>query len=102
MRVTFWIAYAKRSTRAWKWSIKMKKLTRQVIFYCALLGIWTLLAKAHIWPPYLFPPPWGVGHALLDGFADHSFWIGIAVTMKRMLIRSSLSVGLGRIEVGRA
>ncbi len=73
----------------------MKKFAKQVIFYAALLGVWALVAKLRIWPPYLFPPPWGVGHALWDGFADHSFWIGIAVTMKRMLIGYSLSVVLG-------
>jgi NitT/TauT family transport system permease protein len=75
----------------------MKKVSRQVIFYAALIGIWTLLAKLHVWPPYLFPPPWGVGEALWAGFKDHSFWIGIAVTMKRMLIGYSLSVVLGMI-----
>src|ERR1700726_38604 len=75
----------------------MKKFAKQIIFYSVLLGIWALVAKLHIWPPYLFPPPWGVGHALWDGFADHSFWIGIAVTMKRMLIGYSLSVVLGMI-----
>jgi len=75
----------------------MKKLAKQVVFYSVLLGIWALLAKLRIWPPYLFPPPWGVGRALWDGFADHSFWIGIVVTMKRMLIGYSLSVVLGMI-----
>jgi len=75
----------------------MKKLAKQVVFYGVLIGIWTLLAKLHIWPPYLFPPPWGVAQALRDGFADHSFWIGIAVTMKRMLIGYSLSVALGMV-----
>lgn len=75
----------------------MKKLSRQIIFYSALIGIWALLAKSHVWPPYLFPPPWGVGEALWAGFQDHSFWIGIAVTMKRMLIGYSLSVVLGMI-----
>src|SRR6202171_2841251 len=75
----------------------MKKFAKQIIFYSVLLGIWALIAKLHIWPPYLFPPPWGVGHALWDGFADHSFWIGIAVTMKRMLIGYSLSIVLGMI-----
>jgi NitT/TauT family transport system permease protein len=35
--------------------------------------------------------------ALWDGFKDHSFWIGIGVTMKRMLIGYSLSVVLGMI-----
>jgi NitT/TauT family transport system permease protein len=75
----------------------MKKIAKQIAFYSALLGIWALLAKLHIWPPYLFPPPWGVAAALRDGFADHSFWIGIAVTMKRMLIGYSLSVALGMV-----
>jgi len=75
----------------------MKKFGKQIIFYSALISVWALLAKLHIWPPYLFPAPWGVGHALWDGFADHSFWIGIAVTMKRMLIGYSLSIVLGMI-----
>jgi NitT/TauT family transport system permease protein len=75
----------------------MKKIAKQIVFYSVLLGIWALLAKLHIWPPYLFPPPGGVARALRDGFADHSFWIGIAVTMKRMLIGYSLSVVLGMV-----
>jgi NitT/TauT family transport system permease protein len=75
----------------------MKKIAKQIVFYSALLAIWALLSKLHIWPPYLFPPPWGVARALRDGFADHSFWIGIAVTMKRMLIGYSLSVVLGMV-----
>jgi NitT/TauT family transport system permease protein len=73
----------------------MKKAAKQIIFYSALIGIWALVAKLHVWPPYLFPPPWGVAEALWAGFADHSFWIGVVVTMKRMLIGYSLSVALG-------
>jgi NitT/TauT family transport system permease protein len=75
----------------------MKKLAKQVIFYSALIAIWALVAKSHIWPPYLFPPPWGVGEALWAGFLDHSFWIGVVVTMKRMLVGYSLAVVLGMI-----
>jgi NitT/TauT family transport system permease protein len=71
--------------------------THQIIFYAGLIGLWALLAKLHIWPPYLFPPPWGVAEALWAGFQDHSFWIGIAVTMKRMMIGYGLSVILGMI-----
>jgi NitT/TauT family transport system permease protein len=73
------------------------KLSRQVIFYAVLLGIWALLAKLKVWPPYLFPAPWSVGEVLVDGFKDHSFLIGIASTMKRMLIGYGLSVVLGMI-----
>lgn len=75
----------------------MKKLFRQVVFYSALLGIWALVAKLHVWPPYLFPAPWSVAESLWAGFADHSFWIAIGVTMKRMLIGYSISVVLGMI-----
>src|SRR6266496_6038578 len=86
-----------RSISLWKRNTPMKKIAKQIVFYSTLLGIWALLSKLHIWPPYLFPPPWGVARALLDGFADRSFWIGIAVTMKRMLIGYSLSVLLGMV-----
>ena len=71
--------------------------SHQIIFYSALIGLWALLAKLQIWPPYLFPPPWGVAEALRAGFQDHSFWIGIAVTMKRMIIGYGLSVILGMV-----
>jgi NitT/TauT family transport system permease protein len=75
----------------------IRKIANQAIFYSALLGAWALLAKLHIWPPYLFPPPWNVAEALWTGIQDHSFLIGVGVTMKRMLIGYSLSVGLGMI-----
>lgn len=75
----------------------IRKTTRQVLFYAGLLGVWALVAKLRIWPPYLFPAPWSVGEVLVDGFKDHSFLIGIAATMKRMLIGYGLSVVLGMI-----
>ena len=75
----------------------MKRFVRMVLFYTAIIAVWVIIAKMKIWPPYLFPPPWGVWEALKGGFQDHTFWIGIVVTMKRMLIGYSLSVILGMI-----
>jgi len=75
----------------------LRRITNQVIFYSVLLGLWALLPKLRLWPPYLFPAPWAVASALWAGLQDHSFLIGIAVTMKRMLIGYSLSVVLGMI-----
>jgi len=75
----------------------MKKFARHAIFYAGLLAIWALLAKLKVWPPYVFPSPWGVLEALVAGFKDHSFWIAIAVSMKRMLLGYALSVVLGMI-----
>jgi NitT/TauT family transport system permease protein len=75
----------------------IRKIANQAIFYSVLIGAWALLAKLRVWPPYLFPPPWNVAEALWAGFQDHTFLIGIGVTMKRMLIGYSLSVMLGMV-----
>jgi NitT/TauT family transport system permease protein len=68
-----------------------------ILFYTAIIAIWVIVAKMRLWPPYMFPPPWGVWESLKTGFQDHSFWIAISTTMKRMLIGYSLSVVLGMI-----
>src|ERR1700732_5105871 len=75
----------------------MKRLARFAVFYGVLIGSWFLVVKLKVWPPYVFPSPQGVVESLWAGFADHSFWIAIAVSMKRMLIGYSLSVVLGMI-----
>jgi NitT/TauT family transport system permease protein len=75
----------------------LRKAGYQIIFYSALLGLWALVAKLHIWPPYLFPAPWSVAEALWAGIKDHTFLIAISVTMKRMLIGYAISVALGMI-----
>jgi len=48
----------------------MKRAARLVIFYTCLLGLWALLAQLKIWPPYLFPTPWGVAQELYYGFSE--------------------------------
>jgi NitT/TauT family transport system permease protein len=75
----------------------MKRAAHLIIFYAGLFGLWTLLAELKIWPPYLFPTPWGVGGALYAGFQDHSYWIAIAVSMRRVLMGYAISVVLGMI-----
>src|SRR6202045_1984548 len=73
----------------------MKRFARLAVFYGVLIGSWFLLVRLKVWPPYVFPSPQGVVEALWAGFADHSFWIAIGVSMKRMLLGYSLSVILG-------
>lgn len=75
----------------------MKRAFRYIAFYGALLGLWTILAKLKIWPSYLFPTPWGVTAELYNGFQDHSYWIAIVVSMKRVLLGYGVSVALGMI-----
>jgi len=75
----------------------MKRLSRHAIFYGVLIGLWFLLAELKVWPPYVFPTPQGVFQSLRGGFADHSFWIAIAVSMRRMLLGYGISVVLGMV-----
>src|SRR5258706_653410 len=75
----------------------MRRAAPLIIFFAALRGLWPLLAELKIWPAYLFPTPWGVGEALYAGFKDHSYWIAIAVSMRRVLIGYAISVVLGMI-----
>jgi NitT/TauT family transport system permease protein len=75
----------------------MKRAARLVIFYSCLFGLWALLAQLKIWPPYLFPTPWGVAQELYYGFSDHSYWIAIAVSMRRVVIGYAISVVAGMI-----
>jgi NitT/TauT family transport system permease protein len=73
----------------------MKLFARQVAFYAFIVGTWFLIARLQIWPPYLFPSPQGVWEALRAGFADHSFWIAMAVSMKRIVFGYAISVSIG-------
>src|SRR5579884_2419060 len=75
----------------------MKRIARYLVFYSALIGLWALLAKLRVWPPYIFPTPWAVAQTLWAGFSDHSFWIAIVVSMRRMLIGYGISVVLGLV-----
>lgn len=75
----------------------MKRGLRYAVFYGGLLGLWILLAKLKVWPPYLFPTPWGVAETLYGGFQDHTYWIAIRVSMQRVLIGYGISVVLGMI-----
>jgi NitT/TauT family transport system permease protein len=73
----------------------VKKSVSQLIFAAGVLAVWEALALAKIWPPYLFPTPLGVAQSLYDGFKDHSLWIGIGVSMRRVVIGYAISVVLG-------
>ncbi len=73
----------------------MNKLWKNAAFYAVILGVWMLVIRLKVWPPYLVPAPIDVLHSLHDGFADHSFWIAIGVSMRRVAIGYAISVVLG-------
>ena len=47
----------------------MKRLARMILFYTAIIAIWVIVAKMHMWPPYMFPPPWRVCGILESRFS---------------------------------
>ncbi len=73
----------------------MKKNVNQLIFAAGVLIVWEAVAFAKIWPAYSFPTPQGVAESMLDGFKDHSFWIGIGISVQRVIIGYVISVILG-------
>src|SRR5579863_9687274 len=76
-------------------SIQVKKSVNQLIFVAGIFAVWEALTLAKVWPPYLFPTPQGVAESLYDGFKDHSLWIGIGVSLRRVAIGYAISVVLG-------
>jgi sulfonate transport system permease protein len=77
----------------------MKKSLRLLVFLIVILGLWQAVAMAGIWPSYVFPSPKTTAEALRQGFSDHTFAIGIAVSVKRVLI-GYLIAALGGILLG--
>lgn len=73
----------------------MKKSIRLICFYGGLVILWQVLYRLKVWPPYVFPSPLSVFQSLRQGFADHSFWIGLGVSLKRVLEGYLISVMLG-------
>jgi len=75
----------------------MNKFTRRLIFYLGLLGIWSLLVAAKIWPEYIFPSPWGVSTSFMNGIRDYTFITGTLISLKRIGIGYGISVGFGML-----
>jgi NitT/TauT family transport system permease protein len=73
----------------------VKKNVNQLIFAVVVLALWEALALARVWPAYSFPTPQGVAESLFAGFKDHTFWIGIGVSLQRVVIGYAISVVLG-------
>ena len=64
-----------------------------MVFYAALVGV--VARRLQHLAAISFPHSAGVLESLRAGFADHSFWIAIAVSMKRMLLGYAISVVIG-------
>ncbi|MBI3292346.1 MAG: ABC transporter permease [Elusimicrobia bacterium] len=74
-----------------------KAWLRRGMFYLALLGLWELVFRCKVWPPYLFPSPQQVADAIIAGFQDRTLPIGIAISLRRIGIGYGCSIVLGMV-----
>ena len=73
----------------------MYSIIKRALFFILLIGMWELLFRFGIWPEYVLPTPVSVGKTLIHGFQDHTFLIGIAISMKRIAIGYGISIVIG-------
>lgn len=57
----------------------------RVIFFSVLLALWETLFRLGVWPAYIFPGPLQVAMALVRGFSDSTFLIGIGGSLWRLV-----------------
>ena len=77
----------------------MRKTFRLLVFFTLVIAVWQAVSASGVWPSYVFPSPKTTAEALRQGFADRTFLIGIAVSLKRVLI-GYLIAALGGILLG--
>lgn len=70
---------------------------RRLMFFAVLLALWETVARTGIWPPYLFPSLTRVAGTLIRGFADWSLVLGLAVSLRRILVAYAFSAVVGGI-----
>ncbi len=75
----------------------MNKFTRRLVFYLGILGLWSLVATAKIWPEYIFPSPGGVLTSFTEGIRDQTFITGTLISLKRIAIGYGISVFFGML-----
>src|SRR5688572_27423345 len=65
------------------------------LFLAAFVGIWQLVFIAEIWPRTLMPSPAMVVGSIVELVADASLIVGVGVTLLRLLVGFTISVGIG-------
>jgi NitT/TauT family transport system permease protein len=72
-------------------------IARRVAFFVAIVAAWELLSRMKLWPEYLFPSPSGVARALALGFEDRTFLLGIAGSLRRLVLGYVIATVVGLV-----
>ena len=66
----------RRASRVW---------IRRIAFLLAVLALWEVLARSGLWPDYIFPAPTEVLGAVVAGFRQGTYPVGIAGSLVRLI-----------------
>ncbi|MBI3404143.1 MAG: ABC transporter permease [Acidobacteria bacterium] len=73
----------------------MRRRAEKILFYVCLLAVWELIFQSRIWPPYLFPSPFGVMDALRYSYQEGTLFSAVGISLRRIAIGYGISVILG-------
>ena len=63
----------------------MRRTLLAVLFFIALVVIWSAIVRAQIWSPILLPSPGSVAEYLASAFRDGTLLQATSVTLRRFL-----------------
>jgi NitT/TauT family transport system permease protein len=66
-----------------------------ILFFVALVAIWTALVQAQVWSPILLPSPKSVAEYLTSSFRDGTLLQATAVTLRRLLLGYVIGLAIG-------
>ncbi len=82
----------------------MRRALLSSAFIAVLLILWEMLYRLGLWEPYLFPSPFEVVETIGVSLVDRTLPIGVAISLKRLLLGYLLSLIIGislGLSVGR-
>src|SRR5438874_11664360 len=73
----------------------MRRSLLAILFFVALVAIWTLMVRAKVWSPVLLPSPHNVLDYLVNAARDGSLVSAASVTLRRLLIGYFIGLAIG-------
>src|SRR5438128_10363306 len=73
----------------------MRRALLAILFFVALVAIWTALVRADIWSPILLPSPRSVAEYLVGAFRDGTLLQATGVTLRRLLMGYFIGLAIG-------
>ena len=73
----------------------MRRTLLALLFFIALVAIWSAIVRAQIWSPILLPSPASVAEYLTSAFRDGTLLQATSVTLRRLLLGYFIGLAIG-------